>query len=67
MFLHSSKFNSLIFLLFSRNEIEEIFLFSKFNFSNFSNFDIIEQSFIKILQFKNNSLIFLFFPKNEIS
>ena len=40
IFLQSTKFNSLIFLLFSKNNISEIFALPIAKISNFSNLDI---------------------------
>ena len=61
------KFNSIMFLIFSKNEMLEIFERETFKFFNCSQLDIGEKSLIKLQCSKFNSLIFLFFSKNEIS
>ena len=53
-------------LVFSKNEISVIFEPLTSKFSNFSQLDIEEKSFI-LQCFKFSSLMFLFFTKNEIS
>ena len=66
IFSHPSNFNSLIFLLFFKNEILDIFVSLRFSFSNLFNFDIELKSSIFLHPPKFNFLIFFLFSKNEI-
>jgi len=63
----SFKYNSLIFLLFSKNDISEIFVPLRLKISNLSNLDIGVKSLIFLKSHKFNSLIFLLFSKNDKS
>ena len=67
IFLQFFNSNFLIILFFSKNEISEIFVLQRFNFSNFMQLDIGVKSLIFLHKSKYNSLIFLLFSKNEIS
>jgi len=64
--LQASKFNSLIFLFFSKNDKSEIFELPIFKISNFSIWDKGVKSLILWQLIKYNCLIFLLFSKNDI-